>query len=119
MRHERDGHAAGPFRRVAKGDRLLLQPHGFEGLMMIGEDSDSPDLAVDKVVDVRLRRRHWNAARASVGAGLDGGQYLIGADGLQVLDVDVKVGGRFACDIAYPFRPRSVLPSASTAAACS
>ena len=61
--------------------------------MMVEEDSDSPDLAVDKVIDVRLRLRHGNAAHASGGAGLHGGKYLVVADRLQVLEVDVKVRG--------------------------
>ena len=75
--------------------------------MMVGEDSDSPDLAVDKVIDVRLRRRHGNAARASVGAGPDESQYLIVADPLQVLDVDVKVRGSvldIGKEAPYPLR---------------
>ena len=33
--------------------RLLLQPHGFEGLIAVEEDADATDLAFNEVVDVR------------------------------------------------------------------
>jgi hypothetical protein len=36
--------------------QLLRQPHGFEGLLTIGEYANAPDLGVGELVDVRGRR---------------------------------------------------------------
>jgi hypothetical protein len=47
------GSTQGADDEVGAVSALLRQPHGFEGCLAIHEDSNSPDLAFDEVVDVR------------------------------------------------------------------
>jgi hypothetical protein len=48
--------------------RLVLQPHGFEGLLTGEEDANVADLAVDQVVHVGLAPCQANTAGAASGA---------------------------------------------------
>jgi hypothetical protein len=74
--------------------RLPPQPHGFEGLCAVDEDSDAPDLAIDEVEDGAGGLIGGEPACSSRGGDLRIGEHAIIANRLQALDGDVEVGSR-------------------------
>src|SRR5271166_2574105 len=72
--------------------RLLLQAHGFEGLVAVQEDSDAVDLALDEVVDVCGCGILRDATRSAARGDLQEGEDLTRANRFHAFSVYPEVG---------------------------
>ena len=79
-------------------DRLLLLPHGFQGLVTVDEDANVADLAVDQVVHVGERRRcHAKAADSARTASAQERDHPLAIDLFHAVKLDPKIGCVLRC----------------------